>query len=131
MRLNFSISSSDKPSPKILWPFLAVHGFLFLGIDYILFPTFQIFILIHALIGIFIYLVFWRAFFPNFFKDVLIGAGISVIMGMLFGDILIDKFFFLYQEAPKGFVPKIYSSLVIFYLYFYIALIKRAVIYKK
>lgn len=84
----------------------------------------------HALMGIIIYLVFWRSYFPNLFRDALIGAGVSVLMGLLFGDFLIDKFFWLYEETPKGLFPKIYSSLVVFYLYFYVALIKRVIFYK-
>ncbi len=127
----YTLTPSDKTSPKFIFSFLLLHGLLFLGIEYILFTSFPIFTLLHAFIGIVIYLIFWRAFFPNLFKDVLLGACISVLMSILFGDILLDNFFFLYQEFPEGFIPKVYSSLVVFYLYFYVALIRRVIFYKK
>lgn len=125
MPLTFSLSTADKPSPKILIPFLTLHGLLFLGIEYILFPTFPLFMLVHALLGIAIYLIFWRAGFPHLFRDVFIGAVISVVIGFLFGDFLLDKFFFLHEEAPQGFVPKMYSAVVVFYVYFYLILIRK------
>lgn len=120
----FTLSSTDRTSPKILIPFLTLHGFLFLGISYILFTSFQVFALIHALIGIIIYLIFWRSSFPNLFRDLLIGSAVSVLTGVLFGDFLLDKFFFFYKETPRGIISKMYSSLIIFYVYFYTAFIK-------
>lgn len=127
----YILTPSDKASPKFIFSFLLLHGLLFLGIEYILFQSFQIFTLVHAIIGIGIYLVFWRASFPQLFKDVLIGAIVSVTASVFFGDIILDNFFFLYKETPHGLVPQMYSALVVFYIYFYISLIKRAVIYKK
>lgn len=121
---SYSLSSSDKPSSKILFPFLAAHGFLFLGIGYIIFTTFPLFALVDAFLGIFVYLVFWRASFPRLFRDVLVGAALSVVLGIIFGDVLIDKFFFLYQQKPQGLIPKIYSATVVFYIYFYIRILQ-------
>ncbi len=124
---SYTLSSADKPPSKIFWPFLTLHGLLFLGIGYILFTSFELFALVHAFIGILIYLIFWSSYFPHLFRDVVIGAGISVLTGLIFGDILLDKFFWLYEKTPRGLIPRAYSSLVVFYLYFYIALVKRVI----
>ncbi|OGZ16344.1 MAG: hypothetical protein A3H76_03110 [Candidatus Lloydbacteria bacterium RIFCSPLOWO2_02_FULL_54_12] len=101
---------------------------MFLGVEYILFQSFRIFTLVHAVIGIGIYLVFWRASFPQLFRDVLVGAVISVLVGVFFGDVILDNFFFLYKETPHGLVPQMYSVLVVFYVYFYAALVQRTVL---
>ncbi|OGZ08149.1 MAG: hypothetical protein A3C13_00125 [Candidatus Lloydbacteria bacterium RIFCSPHIGHO2_02_FULL_50_11] len=98
---------------------------MFLGVEYILFQYFPIFTLIHAVMGIVIYLIFWRGWFPKLFRDVFIGALIAIISGMMFGDAILDNFFVLYDEAPRGLVSSIYSSLVVFYIYFYVTLVKR------
>ena len=121
------LSPSQKQSPKFVLVFLLLHGALFLGIEYILFQSFPIFMLIHAVLGIAIYLLFWRASFPRVFRDIFIGAAISLFFGVLFGDILLEKFFFLYEEIPGGPISKLYSAVVVFYIYFYCALLKRTI----
>ena len=117
--------ASYKDTSTFLFGFLFLHGFLFLGIGYILFQTFPLLILLHQALGILIYVIFWRAKFPNLFRDVLIGASLSVISAILIGDLLLDNFFVLYAKVPTGILASAYSATVIFYIYFYIALIRR------
>ena len=122
---SFNLKSTDKILPSFTLAFLLLHGLLFLGVEYIIFQDFPIFTLIHAILGIGIYLIFWRASFPRLFRDVLIAAAISTISGILFGDIILDNYFFAYQKTPIGFIAQAYSGLVVFYIYFYLALIKK------
>ena len=124
----YSLSSADKLSPKVIFPFLVLHSFLFLGIGYILFAVFPLFALVHAALGIFIYLMFWRASFPHVFRDVMIGSAISVVTGIVLGDFLLDKFFFLYDEAPRGIIPNIYAATVVFYMYFYMRMLRTSLV---
>lgn len=124
----YTFTSFDKVSPKLIFSFLLLHGFLFLGVEYILFQSFPVFTLVHAVIGIGIYLIFWRSSFPQLFRSVLIGAIVSVLIGIFLGDIILDNFFFLYKETPSGLIARIYSAVVVFYIYFYIALVKRTIL---
>src|SRR3989344_2327710 len=54
-----NIQLSPKASPRFVFGFLLAHGLLFLGVEYIIFPSFPLFTLAHALIGIGIYLFFY------------------------------------------------------------------------
>lgn len=125
---DYTLTPSDKASPKFIFSFLLLHGLLFLGFEYIIFQSFPVFTLIHAIMGIGIYLIFWRASFPQLFQTVLIGAIISILLSIFFGDTILDNFFFLYKETPRGLVPQMYSAVVVFYIYFYTTLVKRAVL---
>ena len=125
---NHILTPSDKGSPKFIFSFLLLHGLLFLGVEYIIFQSFPVFTLVHAVMGIGIYLIFWRASFPHLFRSVLVGTIVSVFIGVFFGDIILDNFFFLYKEAPHGLISQMYSVVVVFYIYFYIALVKRTVL---
>src|SRR3989338_8024958 len=106
-----NIQLSPKASPRFVFGFLLAHGLLFLGVEYIIFPSFPLFTLAHALIGIGIYLIFWRAYFPRLFWDVSFAAGVSVLFGVLFGDVILDNYFFMYPEAPTGLIPTAYAGL--------------------
>jgi len=128
---DYMLTPSEKASPKFIFVFLLLHGLLFIGVGYILFQSFPVFALVHAVIGIGIYLMFWWASFPRLFRDILIGAIVSILAGIFFGDIILDNFFFLYKEAPRGLIPQIYSTVVVFYIYFYIALVKRTIFHDK
>ena len=127
----YTFTSYDKVSPRFIFSFLLLHGLLFLGIEYIIFQSFPVFTLVHAFIGIGIYLVFWRSYFPQLFRSILVGTIVSVFFGIFFGDVILDNFFFAYQEVPSGLIPQLYSTVVVFYIYFYIALLKKVFIYKK
>lgn len=124
---NYILTPSDKGSPKFIFSFLLLHGLLFLGVEYIIFQSFPVFTLVHTIMGIGIYLIFWRASFPHLFRSVLVGTIVSVFIGVFFGDIILDNFF-LYKEAPHGLISQMYSVVVVFYIYFYIALVKRTVL---
>ena len=109
---------TDKPvSQKFLLGFLFVHGFLFLGVGYILSTFVPAFTIIHSGFGIFVYLIFLRQGFPKIYKTALIGAVVSVILGVIFGDFLISNFY--PDSFETNVFHRIYSVIIVFYIYLY------------
>lgn len=109
----------------ILIPFLFIHGLIFLGVGYFFSARTPEFMIIHSGLGIFVYLVFLSAAFPQTIKDAIISAVLSIATGLIFGDFLIDNFYPTLSKSSITIFHRIYSIIVVFYIYIYLTLIKN------
>ena len=116
---------------RYIVPFLFVHALIFLGVGYIFSMDDPIFSTIHSGIGILVYLIFLILLFHNKIRDILIGAALSIAIGLIFGDFLLDNFYFMIPKADLTIFHKIYSMMIVFYIYVYIDVIKLQVFSKQ
>ncbi|MFH1509229.1 MAG: hypothetical protein ABIE68_03630 [bacterium] len=112
------IDTKKITSPGFLLGFMFFHGILFLGVGYLFswrIPNITIF---HSGFGILIYLLFLKQHFPKIFRNAIYGAIISILIGLIFGDWLLDNFYFGMENVT--FLHRIYSVIIVFYIYVYI-----------
>jgi len=124
-------SSTKTLSPEqfkiFLIPFLFIHGAIFLGVGYFFSATVPEFMIVHSGLGIFVYLVFLSAAFPQTMKDAIISGALSIATGLIFGDFLLDNFYPTLSKSSITIFHRIYSIIVVFYIYIYLSLIQRSI----
>jgi len=119
----FSRTKNGLYSTNIIIPFFVVHAFFLLLPLYLYsfgHPSESFFASVFA---IYVYSIFYFILFQKSFLSALVSAGVSVIMGLLFGSYILDHIY--PHDILLNYWHRAYIILLVYYIYLFIDMVRH------